>query len=740
MSRLFIVSNRLPVTISISDGNVTARPSVGGLATGLAGPHKRSGGLWIGWPGDISEITATQKVQLEQSLEKINTVPIYISREELEEFYASFANGVLWPLFHYLVDRLPYEPHGWEAYRKINQRFADEVCDRYRLGDLIWVHDYQLALVPQMIRNRLPEAIIGYFLHIPFPAAEVFRLLPWREEILRGILGADIVGFHTFSYVRQFLNTVIYTLGLIPSVDYLTVERRRVKLWAYPMGIDSISFDTIAQTPEVKEEVTNYRRELGEQSLLLGVDRLDYTKGIPRRLLAIERLLETQPSFRGKIRFVQVAAPSRRDVQQYEVFTNEVQQLVGRINGRFTTRESVPVHFFHRGFNQRDLVSLYSSADIMLVTALRDGMNLVAKEFVASRNDEDGVLVLSEFAGAASEMGEAVLVNPYDIDGTAQAIYYALEMRPKERRTRMLALRERVFRHDVHRWADAFIRELSERGQVRSDSIYPQSPRTLGPDVIAKLHKANPVIWLLDYDGTLVPFAQRPEFAEPDDEIIDLLKTLAVQPNTHVHLLSGCRRDMLQEWLGELSIGLHAENGFWSRDHAGEWQANASLGEDASWLDRVRMVLDEFTRRTPGSFIEEKTASLAWHYRMADVEYGEWQARELKIYLAHAFSNVAVEVLPGHKVIEIKPYGVHNGIVVQGLLADMPDAQIIAIGDDETDSHLFRSLPQSAVSICVGSPAKESAARYRLSDVTAVRKFLHFVVETLEHDSVYRAS
>jgi trehalose 6-phosphate synthase/phosphatase len=376
----------------------------------------------------------------------------------------------------------------------------------------------------------------------------------------------------------------------------------------------------------------------------------------------------------------------------------------------------------------------------MLVTALRDGMNLVAKEFVASRNDEDGVLVLSEFAGAASEMGEAVLVNPYDIDGTAQAIYYALEMRPKERRTRMLALRERVFRHDVHRWADAFIRELSERGQVRSDSIYPQSPRTLGPDVIAKLHKANPVIWLLDYDGTLVPFAQRPEFAEPDDEIIDLLKTLAVQPNTHVHLLSGCRRDMLQEWLGELSIGLHAENGFWSRDHAGEWQANASLGEDASWLDRVRMVLDEFTRRTPGSFIEEKTASLAWHYRMADVEYGEWQARELKIYLAHAFSNVAVEVLPGHKVIEIKPYGVHNGIVVQGLLADMPDAQIIAIGDDETDSHLFRSLPQSAVSICVGSPAKESAARYRLSDVTAVRKFLHFVVETLEHDSVYRAS
>lgn len=462
MSRLLIVSNRLPVTVQHQGGRISVHQSSGGLATGLRGPHERSGGLWLGWPGDASRFTPAQREELDASLAALRCVPIHLSPGEVTRYYEGYANGVLWPLFHYLIDRLPLASHDWETYRKVNERFAELTVASYREGDLIWVHDYQLMLLPGLLRQRLPGARIGFFLHIPFPSAETFRTLPQRAQLLQGLLGADLVGMHTPSYVRHLADSLHQVLGI--EVEGVRVghggEGRETRLAAFPMGVDAPAFAALADTPEVLEEAARIRSSMKEQHLLLGIDRLDYTKGIPRRLLAVERLLEREPSLRGKVRLTQISVPSRDKVAAYQQFRGEVEQLAGRINGSFSTVDSAPIHYLYRSFSMKQLVALYRAADVMLVTPLRDGMNLVAKEFPASRTDEDGVLVLSELAGAATELSDALLVNPFDIDQTAATIRRALSMPREERRARMGALRRRVAGYDVHRWAGEYVEAL----------------------------------------------------------------------------------------------------------------------------------------------------------------------------------------------------------------------------------------------------------------------------------------
>src|SRR5579884_1749929 len=466
MARLILVSNRLPVTVKVDRGELAVARSAGGLATGLRGPHEKSGGLWVGWPGDVSRMTAAQQRQLETHLDELRCVPVYLTPGEVSRYYGGFSNAVLWPLFHYLLDRIPPTSQEWDVYRAVNRKFADAVARVWRPGDLVWVHDYQLVLVPQMLRARIPGATVGFFLHIPFPASEVLRILPWREQVLEGMLGADLVGFHTFTYRSHFSSSVLRVLGIPTQNERIYVDGREVRLGVFPIGVDARTFGALADDPEVLREVGAIRAEARGERILLGIDRLDYTKGIPRRLLAFERLLERGPHWRGKVRLVQIAVPSRDKVPSYQEFRRQVDELVGRINGAFSTVDWIPIHYVHRSLAPRQVVALYRAADVMLVTPLRDGMNLVAKEFVTCRTDEDGVLVLSEFAGAAAEMGEALQVNPYDIDTMAQAYDEALTMPEEDRRVRMRALRQRIAARDVHHWAESFIDALGgQRGE-----------------------------------------------------------------------------------------------------------------------------------------------------------------------------------------------------------------------------------------------------------------------------------
>jgi trehalose 6-phosphate synthase/phosphatase len=727
MPRVLIVANRLPVTVRVSDSGVEVQKSSGGLATGLLRPHEQSGGLWIGWSGaPDNELSPEQRVALDEQLAAMRLVSVPLTADQVTRYYEGFSNGVLWPLFHYLLDQIPLHVRDSEPYTEVNERFAELVAEHYQPGDLIWVHDYQLLLLPELLRRRLPDARIGFFLHIPFPSEELFRTLPERDRLLRGLLGADLVGFHTPAYLRHFAASLTQILGLTVDIDRVQLADREVRLGVFPMGIDAQSFSAMAEDPGVEAEVQALRGD-GKLKLLVGVDRLDYTKGIPRRLLAYERMLQTHPELQERVRLVQVAVPSRTNVEAYQEFRSLVDGLVGRINGAFGTPRWVPVHYIYRALSEAELVALYRASDVMLVTPLRDGMNLVAKEFVASRTDGDGVLVLSEFAGASWELPEAVQVNPYDVDGTAERYYHALTMEEDERRTRLGPLRTRVATYDVHRWAATFLEQLETITRPAPASRATAGPHAARRELSARLRDCEGLLALLDYDGTLVPYTATPELARPDPALLALLGILAARPETELHVVSGRARETLEHWLGHLPIALHAEHGFWSRGlNESEWIPAGEMG--SAWREPALGILRDITARTPGSLIEVKSVALAWHYRMADRESGARRANELRLHLTQLLSNQPVEILAGHKVVEIRPYGIHKGRIVPPLPPErLASTTMLAMGDDRTDEDLFIALPPEAVTVKVGPGPTQ--ARFRVDGVPAARALLQSLVQ-----------
>jgi trehalose 6-phosphate synthase/phosphatase len=720
VSRVLIVSNRLPVTVRADADGVDVQPSVGGVATGLLGPHERSGGLWIGWSGLVDPLPEKDAAVLAERLEAKRLVQVPLTAEEVHRYYESYSNGVLWPLFHYFASELPLEIGGFDDYERVNRRFADAVVEHHRPGDLVWIQDYHLMRVPALVRARIPDARIGFFLHIPFPSSETFRILPQREQILEGLLGADLVGFHTAAYVRHFSSSVLRTTGAWTDVDRIPWRGRDVRLGVFPMGVDAGHWRELAGDPAVVEEMKNVRS--GSERLLVGIDRLDYTKGISRRLLAYERLLLDHPELCEHVRMVQVAVPSRTGVGAYQGLRETVDSLVGRINGRFATSTWSPVRYLARGLAPPEVTALYRAADVLVVTPIRDGMNLVAKEFIAARTDGDGVLVLSEFTGAAAELAEAVLVNPYDLEGSADALWRALQMPAEERRIRMAALRARVETYDVHRWAREFLARLGSALEP-PHALRPSDQPALAA-AEAKIRTAPSATLLLDYDGTMVEFARTPDLAVPDGALLALLEALARR--YVVHVVSGRRRDTLERWLGALPVGLHAEHGYWSRMPGERW--HGAVIDPSGWLPQVRDILEEYAARTPGALVEEKTAGLAWHYRAADPEYGAAQAGDLLLHLATLLSNAPAEVLIGDHVVEIRPQGVNKGQVVQAVVAHAPRGTLVgALGDDRTDEDLFAALPPGSISVHVGPAA--SRAELRVRNVTEARAFLRGLLE-----------
>ena len=720
MARVIVVSNRLPVTVKQTATGPELTRSSGGLATGLKSVHEQRGGLWVGWPGFAGAPDPSHAAQLEARYSELSVVPVTLSADEVERYYETTCSGVVWPLLHGFPAQLPLEVPDFSLYEAVNQRFADAVVALWQPGDLIWVHDYQLMRVPRLLRDALPDARIGFFLHVPFPDSDTFRILPAREALLEGVLAADLVGFHTAAYARHFASSALHVLGADAGVDGVTFQGRHTSLGVFPMGVDAKAFQALADSEPVRAQMAAVHPEPGVR-LFVGIDRLDYTKGITRRLLAYERLLERHPELRERVRLVQVAVPSRTEVDAYAEFRHTVDSLVGRINGRFGTPSWAPVHYVYRNLSEVEVVALYRLADVMVVTPIRDGMNLVAKEFVASRNDGRGVLVLSEFAGAAAELAEAVHVNPYDLDGVAKAMLRCLEMGDDERATRMTTLRHRVFSYDVERWAKTFLERLEREGVENRKSLLTPTPRRALEVTVESMKAGAPLVLLLDYDGTLVPTRSVPDLAKPDGEVLTLLTRLAARPSTLVHVVSGRSRDSLEQWLGHLPIGLHAEHGFWSRPPGGAWVGHHLL-EDG-WRPRALEVLQDFEARTPGSLVEQKRSGLAFHYRMADREFGPRQANELKLHLASLFSNAPVEVLAGDKVVELRPHGAHKGQVV-GRLAEAAGAGAVfaAFGDDRTDEDLFKSLPTGSIAVHVGQGT--SIAPVRVASVRDVRALL----------------
>ncbi len=721
--RVILVSNRLPISVRVERGEVVVERSAGGLATGLSGYHGRGSSVWIGWPGETWRLNADQRIVLGERLAAMSAVPVDLTAAEVQRYYDGFSNGVLWPLLHYQLDRLPLTAEGWDTYERVNQRFADAVVEHYRPGDLIWVHDYHLALVPGLVRQRLPDAAIGFFLHVPFPSAEVFRLLPWRRQLLEGMLGSSLIGVHTVSYVLHFLTSAANVLGCETRQGRVSFAGRSIRVGTFPMGIDAAAFDAMGSSETVVAEAERLRKQAGGAALIVSVDRLDYTKGIPRRLLAFERLLEKYPKLRGRVRLVEVAAPSRGSVGQYRDFRRTVNEMVGQINGRFASPGHDPIHYISQNLGTERLAAFYRAATIALVTPLRDGLNLVAKEFVATRADGDGILILSEFAGASAELTDALIVNPYDLESVATTVRAALDMPEDERRARMAGLRARVFSHDVHRWAREFVSAL--RLEARRDSRDLQAVRAAAgtPEDVAQALLAGPgrpVTILLDYDGTLVGLRPTPAEASPDSEILRILATLALLPGVDVHVVSGRRREDIDLWLGRLPIGLHAEHGLWSRDaRETDWVMREV---HPAWLPVALQAMVARHKSVPGSLLEEKEASIAWHYRNVPLEVGRREAASLTRELAKILAGSSATILKGRRVVEVRDSRVDKGLVVDELHSAFPEARMLIVGDDVTDEDMFRAAPDDAVTVKVGRGP--TIARMRLLGPDQVRKLL----------------
>jgi len=725
--RLVIVSNRLPIQLKEKNGKVTLKESDGGLVSSLKSYLERATGdelfskkYWFG-AADFSESRWNKFKSANKEPFTFAIEPIFIEKKTFSQFYNGFCNATLWPLFHYFLSYVEFDENTFKSYEEVNFKFSERLLAFLQPGDTLWIHDYQLMLLPELIREKLPDITIGFFLHIPFPSYELFRLLHrrWKEKIIAGLLGADLIGFHTHEYVQHFLKSVRMVAGLNHQYRSIPQKDRTVKAELFPLGIDFDKFNKACDV-EIEEQKKIIRNNFNERKIIFSVDRLDYTKGITHRLSGLERFLELFPQWSERFVFILVVVPSRQIISKYNERRKLIEGQVGRINGKYSSLQWQPIIYRYNNLSFHELSALYQTADIALITPLRDGMNLVAKEFVASRVKQDGVLILSELAGAANEMGEALLVNPMDTEEVAQAIANGLSLSVPEQKQSMALMQKRLIEYDVLHWVDDFFKQLSEIKVLQKS----QENRYVTKDVMRRIRHdfdaATRRLMFFDYDGTLVPFAPHPRYASPGKELLQLLETLSNDRRNEIVIISGRDFQVLEKWFEGLRLHLISEHGASTRLNGAGWVHEGEA--DQHWKELIRPILELSARRSPGSFVEEKNNSIAWHYRAVNPELGFIRSRELLDHLFHLVHNERLNVIDGNKVIEVRVAGIDKGTASKRLLDVFPFDFNLAIGDDQTDEDMFKALNGKAITIRVGNDV--TAARYNLPSQPSVIKFL----------------
>ena len=713
---ILVVSNRLPVTLTRGKRGLERRRSSGGLVSGLEPLMLRNGGTWIGWPG----IKLQPGDRLSSPEDPFQMRAVEISNAEITRYYHGFSNRTLWPLFHCFPSLATFERREWETYERVNERFARVAadCADEDGAELVWFHDYQLTTAPHHLRRMRPEQRIAQFIHIPFPPDDVFRLLPWNRELLLGLLACDLVGFHVPLYARNFMQCAERMLGA--RVDFASGQieqgERTVLVRDFALGIDYERFASAAAAVPRRDD----RGGQPKERLILGVDRLDYTKGIPERMRAFERLLDRHPEHREKIGLLQIAVPSRNQVAAYQDQKREIDELVGRINGRFGTSQWTPIRYLYRSVPQERLVELYRDADIALVTPLRDGMNLVAKEYVACQVGEPGVLILSRLAGAAETMREALQVNPANIDGVADALHRALTMEEPERRSRMVALQRRERKYDVHRWLESFVEAARGAGghlQTVTDAEF--------ESWLGRVLDNHRLALFLDYDGTLVPLRRHPSEARLPENVRDSIAACARRPDTDVSIVSGRALEDVRSLAGLEDVTYAGNHGLEIEGPGLEHFRHADLPHYRERL--VDLATELGQGLPPGAWVEEKGASLTLHFREAEPDVHESLATEARAQIRKAGFQArdaqrAVEARPpigwdkGHAVLHIlrKRYGPSWS----------ENVRPIYIGDDDTDEDAFRVLSGLGMTFLVGQIDRPTQAARSLANPENVRALL----------------
>ncbi len=753
-SAFVVVANRLPFDLQPGpNGSTVAQQSPGGLVTALAPILSRHSGAWIGWPGQPD-------IGLEPTVsDNISLYPVTLSTGEVQAYYDGFSNGTLWPLYHDAIAAPEFHRQWWEQYERVNRRFAEAAAKIADTDATVWIHDYQLQLVPAMVRRLRPDVRIGFFLHIPFPPAELFMRLPWRAEIVAGLLGADVVGFQLPGGARNFARLARTLTGAAVSGNMIEHDGRTVRAAAFPISIDSAGQAALASSTQVREDAERLREELGNpRKLILGVDRLDYTKGINLRLRAFGELLaERDPSVQDAV-MVQIATPSRERIRSYARMREEIERQVGALNGEHGRISRPAVHYLHRSLPREELAAFYVAADVMTVTPWRDGMNLVAKEYVACRVDGDGVLLLSEFTGAARELRSAVLVNPYDTDGVKDGLRQALNMPQRDAQQRMRALRRQVLSHDVDRWASTFLTTLREH----RDRVATAAGRLPASVVRAarRICAAERLLVAVDFDGTLAPIVDNPPDARAIPMSMESLHAISDLPDTAVAIVSGRSLADLQALIGDpgglyligshgaerrlppghVAAGVSGPNLGGAKTHApdrpaAEWQApdrpatespaagapgpRALTEAESGTLGWLRRALEEVQHRHPAIRLEHKPVGVAVHLRQTDDADAAAVIREVAAEIA---ADPGIRTMFGKKVVELSVMAVDKGAALQALSAQTGTTDVVYVGDDVTDENAFTGLGPHDLGVKVGPG--DTAARLRVESPTAVADLL----------------
>jgi len=721
--RIIIVAYRLPFKLVRKKNCTHAVQNSGGLVSAILSLSERMNSeknkqpeiLWVGTgEKELADIYVRPGFKL---------YPVEIPRKINDKFYGGFCNDTIWPLFHYFPSRTVYDDSYFDAYQAANTLFHDKLNSLISPGDFVWIHDYQLFLLPGMVRRSFPELSIGFFLHIPFPSYDVFRLLPrkWREMILTGMCGADVAGFHTNDYTQNFIKSVRRSLGYTVEQNKIYAEDRLCKADAFPIGIDFNKFHDASHSQKTNVQKDKLRKILSGSKLILSVDRLDYSKGFLQRLRAFERFLEKYPAWHNKVIFNMVVVPSRDNIEGYREIKKEIEATVGMINGKYSTLGWWPLVYQYKSLPFNELVAIYNMSDVGLITPLRDGMNLVSKEYVACQVKHFGMLVLSELAGASAELTEAILINPTDTEETADAINRALSMPEEEKKSRIQKMQNRLNRYNVFTWTTDFFDRVDELEQERMNLKVKLIDERVLNDLKVKYHDSHKRLLLIDYDGTLTPIVRVPEMALLDDKTRRLLSEITTDRRNTLVIISGREKEFLDGQLKGLDAVLVAEHGYFIKFPGSEWKTSMDI--DLSWKEKIRPVLDEYVDRCPGSVVGEKVSSLVWHYRNAEEEYALRRIHELRDDLSEILkSDPKLKVLQGKKVLEIKSILYDKGTMASAMINEGNYDFILALGDDNTDEDLFRVIPDYGYTIKVGT--RLSNARYNVRSQSQVNEIL----------------
>ena len=730
--RWVVVSNRLPVHFDNRRKKFVI--SSGGLVSSLLGVDYRHPILWLGltteqW--DADEIAAALGIN-----SRIKVIPLTVAEDLYDPYYNSFCNGVLWPLLHYETHSVSWNLEAWQKYQEINRIVAATLLKQTSANnDLIWIHDFHLMLVAAQLRLKRRRQGIGFFLHVPFPSYEIFRQLPFRSTILRALLAHDLLGFHDYSYLMHFSQTLHYVLGVNTNFNRVHVNGRSVNLGVYPVSIPTLTINKAARSKRVKDIYASYRKRFRGKRIILGVDRLDYIKGIDLKLDIFHSFLQTYPEHRDNVSLMQVVVPSRIDVPAYQQLKENIEGHVGYINGYWGKADYVPIYYIYNSLQFHELLALCQLSDCLLITSKRDGMNLVALEYVAAQTaSHPGQVLLSEFAGAVAIMPNAIAINPWHVEKSAAQLHQALQADSDAIATSNTQMLAYLKNYTGSEWASSFMVDLLKSARqsekLVEDITFPIRKNSPLLEKIKKIKAQRSRFLFIDFDGTLVPIQALPQQVAIAVETLDALTVLQEQHGFAIGIISGRERRFLSQQFASRSFMLAAEHGaeFYSCKYK-RWRSLVTSPQD-NWFPLAAQMMQYYQQRVPGSFIEKKAYSLCWHYRNSPPLYADYQARKLTEELEFGLANFPAIVASGKKIVEAKAIeaskGAFAGWFIKNCINDS-DAAIIALGDDLTDEELFLALRPTDISIKVGT--EETKASWRLREQKDVLTFLHWLAE-----------